>query len=398
MIPEIDSELGLNVYSTKFSGTNGKIKQNNKDFEVSEVISEKALDTISEETGFAIYNLRKNGIDTNHALRDVEKRFGLVLRALGLKDSHAITEQFVQAKTISRSLEKIDGKKYSLKRIGFSKKPIAKQDMLGNKFKIKISDSTKDISQFNEHDKILNFFGYQRFGSKRPITHLVGKAIIQKDYQKAIDFLLNYSSKYDSEENNQYRKLIAERKSELEIIDQLPRSMDIEIAVLRSLAKSNDQKTAIREIPLQMRRFYVQAYQSYIFNKTLSMAFEYEEELFHPKESDVCYDRTSQLGKFQNEPDQRLTVPLVGHSYFKKTRFDYYIQKILETEEVSPSEFLIKDFQEISVEGGFRNSSIQCDNFQTSNDIIEFQLSRGSYATIVIREILKPGDPLSCGF
>ena len=103
MIPEIDSELGLNVYSTKFSGTNGKIKQNNKDFEVSEVISEKALDTISEETGFAIYNLRKNGIDTNHALRDVEKRFGLVLRALGLKDSHAITEQFVQAKTISRS-------------------------------------------------------------------------------------------------------------------------------------------------------------------------------------------------------------------------------------------------------------------------------------------------------
>ena len=398
MIPEIDSELGLNVYSTKFSGTNGKIKQNNKDFEVSEVISEKALDTISEETGFAVYNLRKNGIDTNHALHDVEKRFGLVLRALGLKDSNAITEQFVQAKTISRSLEKIDGKKYSLTRIGFSKKPIAKQDMLGNKFKIKISDSTKDISQFNEHDKILNFFGYQRFGSKRPITHLVGKAIIQNDYQKAIDFLLNYSSKYDSEENNHYRKLIAERKSGLEIIEQLPRSMDIEIAVLRSLAKSNDQKTAIRQIPLHMRRFYVQAYQSYIFNKTLSMAFEYEEELFLPKENDVCYDRTGQLGKFQNEPDQRLTVPLVGHSYFKKTRFDYYIQKILETEEVSPSEFLIKDFQEISIEGGFRNSSIQCDNFQASNDIIEFQLSRGSYATIVIREILKPGDPLSCGF
>ncbi len=398
MIPEIDSELGLNVYSTKFSGTNGKIKQNNKDFEVSEVISEKALDTISEETGFAVYNLRKNGIDTNHALHDVEKRFGLVLRALGLKDSNAITEQFVQAKTISRSLEKIDGKKYSLTRIGFSKKPIAKQDMLGNKFKIKISDSTKDISQFNEHDKILNFFGYQRFGSKRPITHLVGKAIIQNDYQKAIDFLLNYSSKYDSEENNHYRKLIAERKSGLEIIEQLPRSMDIEIAVLRSLAKSNDQKTVIRQIPLHMRRFYVQAYQSYIFNKTLSMAFEYEEELFLPKENDVCYDRTGQLGKFQNEPDQRLTVPLVGHSYFKKTRFDYYIQKILETEEVSPSEFLIKDFQEISIEGGFRNSSIQCDNFQASNDIIEFQLSRGSYATIVIREILKPGDPLSCGF
>ena len=398
MIPEIDSELGLSVYSTKFSGAKGKIKQNNEDFEVTEIISEKASNAISENTGLAVYILKKNGIDTRHALHDVEKRFGLVLRALGLKDANAITEQYVQAKTVSRSLEQLEGKKYSLRRIGFTKKPIAKQDMLGNKFRIKISDLTNDVSQFTEHDKILNFFGYQRFGSKRPVTHLIGKAIIQGNYQQAIDFLLSYSSKYDSGKNNQYRKLISERKSDLEVIDQIPKSMDIEISVLKSLAKSNDQKTAIREIPLQIRRFYIQAYQSYIFNKTLGMAFEYEEDLFTPQENDVCYDRTNKLGKFQNEPDQRLTIPLVGHSYFTKTRFDYYIQKILEQEEISPSMFLIKDFQEISVEGGFRNASIQCGGFQASSNMIEFQLSRGSYATIVIREILKPEDPLSCGF
>ena len=398
MIPEIDSELGLSVYSTNFPGTKGKIKQRNEDFVVREIISEKASNTITEDNGLAVYILRKNGIDTTHALHDVEKRFGLVLRALGLKDSNAITEQYVQAKTVSRSLEHIEGINYSLRRIGFTKKPISKQDMLGNKFKIKISDLINDVSHFNEHDKILNFFVYQRFGSKRPITHLVGKAIIQKNYQKAIDFLLNYSSKYDTEENNHYRKLISERKSDSEVIQQLPKSMDIEISVLRGLSKSNDQKIAIREIPLQMRRFYIQAYQSYIFNRTLSMAFEYEEDLFNPQENDVCYDRTNKLGKFQNETGQRLAVPLVGHSYFKKTRFDYYIQKILEQEEVLPSEFLIKDFQEISVEGGFRNSSIQCDGFRASNGMIEFQLSRGSYATIVIREILKPDDPLSCGF
>ena len=397
MIPEIDSEVGLSVYSTKFSGSKGKIKQSNEDFQVSEVISEKALGTISEDNGLSVYLLTKNGIDTTHALHDIEKRYGLSLRALGLKDSNAVTEQFVQTKTVSRSLEKIEGKKYSLKRIGFSKKPIAKQDMLGNKFRIKISDSA-NISQFDEYDKILNFFGYQRFGSKRPITHLVGKAIIQKNYQKAIDFLLGYSSKYDSDENNHYRKLISERKSDSEVIDELPKSMDIEITILKSLVKSDDQKIAIRKIPLQMRRFYVQAYQSYIYNKTLSMAFAYEEDLFLPQENDVCYDRTNKLGKFQNELGQRLTVPLVGHSYFKKTRFDYYIQKILEEEEILPSDFLIKDFQEISAEGGFRNSSIQCDDFQASNDTVEFQLSRGSYATIIIREILKPEDPLSCGF
>ena len=174
--------------------------------------------------------------------------------------------------------------------------------------------------------------------------------------------------------------------------------MDIEIAILKSLAKSDDEITAIRSIPLQMRRFYVQAYQSYIFNKTLSMAFEYGEDLFLPQENDVCYDMNNKLGKFQNEPGQKLTVPLVGHSYFTKTRFDYYIKKILEQEEVSPPEFLTKDFQEISLEGGFRNASIKCDEFHTSDDTVEFQLSRGSYATIVLREILKPDNPLSCGF
>ena len=52
----------------------------------------------------------------------------------------------------------------------------------------------------------------------------------------------------------------------------------------------------------------------------------------------------------------------------------------------------------MSVEGGFRNSSIQCDSFQASSNVVEFQLSRGSYATIVLREILKPDNPLSCGF
>ena len=98
MTSEIDLELGLSVYSTKFPGAKGTIKESNEDFQVSEVISEKASNSISEDNGLAVYILKKNGIDTNHALRDVEKRFGLVLVAFGLKDSSAVTEQYVQAK------------------------------------------------------------------------------------------------------------------------------------------------------------------------------------------------------------------------------------------------------------------------------------------------------------
>lgn len=398
MIPKIDSEIGISVYATQSNGIGGRIKTSNDTFIVKEILSDKALKSISDNNGFSVYILQKNGIDTMHALRDVEKRFGLVLKSMGLKDANALTEQYVFSKTISKSFEKIEGKNYVLRRIGFIKKPFSKKDMIGNHFEIKIDNLLKPLSDFKEYEKILNFFGYQRFGSRRPITHHVGKSIIQQNYEKAVDFLLNFCSEYDTEKNNANRRIISERVSNASAIETIPKSMDIEISILKKLSETNDMKAAIRSISLQMRRFYIQAYQSYIFNKTLSLAFDYGEDLLNPKEGDVCFDRNYMLGKFQNDPYQRLAIPLVGHSYFPKTRFDFYIQKILKEEEISIQDFFIKDFQEISIEGGFRNSLIQCNNFEINNDTVKFNLSRGSYATIVLREILKPENPLENGF
>ena len=398
MIPKIDSDIGISLYTTKSVGTGGSIKKSNDDFKVKELLSEKALKTISNDNGFSVYSLQKNGIDTSHALRDVEKRFGLVLKSLGLKDANAVTEQYAFSKRISKSFETIQGKNYTLKRLGFVKKPFSKKDMIGNHFEIKINNSSKRISEFNEYEKILNFFGYQRFGSKRPITHLVGKSIIKGDYEEALEYLLNFSSKYDSEKNNEMRKLISERKSETEVIDLLPHSMDIERNLLKQLSNDDDPKNAIRSIPLHLRRFYIQAYQSFLFNRTLSLANEFEENLFAPETDDVCFDKNSVLGKFENIPEQKLAVPLVGHSYYKKSRFDYYIKKILDEELLTPKDFFIKDFQELSIEGGFRNASINYLDLTTDENLIKFQLPRGSYATIVLREILKPSNPLDCGF
>ena len=398
MIPQIDNEIGISVYTTKSSSISGKIKQNENDFLVKEVLSEKAIDSFDNLDGHAVYLLKKSGIDTNHALIDIEKRYGLVLKALGLKDAHAQTEQYVYTYKKLDSLAEIEGKKYSAKRIGFVKKPISKKDMLGNIFEIKVSDLNEPLPSFTDDEKILNFFGYQRFGSKRPITHLVGKSIIKGNYEEVVDYLLNFSSKYDSEKNNQFRKLISERKSESEIIELLPYSMDIERNLLKQLSKDKDPKNAIRSIPLALRRFYIQAYQSFLFNKTLSLAYEFEEELFLSTVDDVCFDKNSILGKFENDPNQRLAIPLIGHSYYKKSRFDYYIKKILDDELLTPKDFFIKDFQEISVDGGFRNASINYLNLNINENLIKFQLSRGSYATIVLREILKPENPLDAGF
>jgi len=398
VIPQIDKEIGISIYTTHYPSVKGKIKGNQNDFVVKEVLSEKTINSFNNTEGHAVYLLKKSGLDTNHALSDIEKRYGLVLKSLGLKDANAQTEQYVYTYKKLKPLAKIEGQKFSLQLIGFTSKPISKKQMLGNIFEIKISDLSESLPSFSEDEKILNFFGYQRFGSRRPITHLVGKSIVKGEYEKALDYILGFSSKYDSKKNNEIRKLISERKSESEIIDLVPHSMDIERNILKQLSNDKDPKNAIRAIPLTMRRFYIQAYQSFLFNKTLSHAYEYEEELFVPMDDDVCFDKNAEIGKFQNESTQKLAIPLIGHSYYKKSRFDYYIKKVLEDELLTPKDFFIKDFQEISIDGGFRNSSIKYENFKIEQNLIKFQLQRGSYATIVLREILKPDNPLDCGF
>ena len=147
-----------------------------------------------------------------------------------------------------------------------------------------------------------------------------------------------------------------------EAIKIIPKSMDLEKITLKEMIEHNEPVRALRALPLSMRRFFVQAYQSYIFNRTLTSSLDAGEELFSPQSNDVCYNKNGELGKFENDPLQRLSIPFVGYSYYKKTRFHHYIEKILDDEEITHKDFFSNDMQEIRNEGGFRNYSIKCNN------------------------------------
>ncbi len=398
MIPKLDTEMGISVYSTPFKGCGGKIRVESEDFFVKEILSKKSLSGISQDSGFAVYKLKKRNIDTFHALQDILKKYGLRLKALGLKDASAITEQFVCSTGKSNSLSEIKENKYSLSGIGFVKKPLSKKYMIGNHFRIKIRNASSEILHFNEYDKILNFFGYQRFGSKRPVTHLIGKAILQRNFEKAVEILLSYTSEYDLPKNTEIRRKLSDKSNYSKILRNIPPQMDLEKTVLKKMIQNNDSFAAIRALPLTIRRFFVQAYQSFLFNKTLSHAYENGENLFTPQANDICYNKNGLIEKYSNDYLQRLAIPFIGYSYYKKTRFNYYISKILNSEEITAKDFFLKEMQEVSNEGGFRNSSINCEQFLIENDTISFQISRGSYATIILREIMKPDDPILAGF
>ncbi|WP_316504606.1 tRNA pseudouridine(13) synthase TruD [Nitrosopumilus sp.] len=398
MIPDLDSQIGILIYTTKFGGVGGKIRTDPEDFHVQEMLSKKAQDSINSNKGYAVYKLQKRKIDTNHALSDIFRKTGIRLKSLGLKDASAITEQFVCSGNRGKIIESFSSEKYSIKKIGYVKKPLSKKDMVSNQFKIKIRNYHGDLSSFSEYDKILNFYGYQRFGSKRPVTHLIGKAVLQRDFHKAIDLILSFSSSYDSKENTEIREKLADKENYKKYFDKVLPQMDIERIVLREMIEHDDAFRAIRSIPLPLRRFYIHAYQSFIFNQSLSLAFADGEDLFATGLGDVCYDHKGILGKYAQGLDQRLALPFVGYSYYKKTRFDAQISRVLQQEEISPKDFFIKEMQEVSSEGGFRQAAIHCFDFLLSGDTVEFSLSRGSFATILLREIMKPADPIIAGF
>ncbi|MDH3765697.1 MAG: tRNA pseudouridine(13) synthase TruD [Nitrosopumilus sp.] len=398
MIPNLDSQIGIAVYSTQFIGIGGKIRVEPEDFQVTELISKKAQNSINDQNGYAVYKLKKKKIDTNHALSGIFKQKGIRLKSLGLKDASAITEQFVCSGNKGRTIENFSTEKYSLEKIGFVKKPLSKKDMIGNQFKLKITGCQNGLSIFTEYDKILNFYGYQRFGSKRPVTHLIGKAILQRDFKKAISLILSFTSTYDSKENTEIREKLSDEENYEKYYDKVPFQMDIERMVLKEMIEHGEPIRAIRIIPVSLRRFYIQAYQSFIFNQSLSAAFLDGESLFEAQSGDVCFDSHGIIGKYVKGLEQNLALPFVGYSYYKKTRFDFQISKILEQEEVSPKDFFIKEMQEVSSEGGFRQAAIHCSNYSSHDNVVEFSLSRGSFATILLREIMKPEDPIIAGY
>ena len=400
MIPSLDKLIGISTYCTKTDGIGGRIKSSPEQFFVSEILRQKSLDKISSSGSYAVYKLKKQGIDTNHALSDIFTKYGLRLKALGLKDANATTEQYVCDMTTGRSTNTLVTNRYVLEKIGLIQKPLTKKDMIGNHFKIKIEDAdfTK-ISQFSDQEnKILNFFGYQRFGSRRPVSHLIGKAILQKDFDHAIETLLSYTSEYDLPHNNKIREMLKDKSNYSRAFSDVPPQMDIERIVLDEMINHGDALRALRVIPIQLRRFFVEAFQSFVFNQTVSRAYEFGEDLLQPQQGDVCFDKDDNLGRYQNDPQQRLTVPLVGYSYSRKNRFDNFISQILLEQQITPKDFFIKAMQETSEEGGFRQVIMVCNDFAIKEPYIEFTLSRGSYATVLLREIMKPLDPVSAGF
>jgi tRNA pseudouridine13 synthase len=412
-IPQIDSRAGIDCYCTSFAGTGGSIKQESEGFRVSELVDE-SLDisrSYDESHHYPLYVLEKQDIDSNHALFEIERELHMRFRVMGIKDAKAVTTQYAGMERVMRNPPaELKSRHTRLTLKGFTKHPLEKRFLVGNKFEIKIYNvRSSDLSSFvPQITKVGNFYGLQRFGSERLVTHLVGREIIKRNFIQAVELLLSYTTEFDTQMSREIRNRCADPRNYRQVLKTLPRGMDIERQVLSALVAGRNAIAALRAVPIMIRRLFVQAYQAYIFNRCLSRAVMRGEDLLQPQTGDLCFEMEGpvtfgRIVKYNPNSKTKLVpaIRMAGYTFQPgKGRFENITRAILQEEEVTPKDFYIKEMQELSHQGGFRQAPLWCTDFWYERDPLKvsFKLPKGSYATTLLREIIKPDDPIRSGF
>ncbi|MBP1357123.1 MAG: tRNA pseudouridine(13) synthase TruD, partial [Sulfolobus sp.] len=282
---------------------------------------------------------------------------------MGIKDTNAITEQIVYTTNTNNVIDKYETEKFSIHFIGFSD---SKFNHTGNIFEIELQTEKENelrerVNKISKIRYLPSFIGYQRFGTRRPVTHVIGKMLVLREWEKAIDFLIGYP--FESESEIAKRARNAYMKGDLkEALELFPKKFRDERIALKSLLKNEYPLSVLKKLQTPLS-FFVEAYQSYLFNRYLS------------KIIDV------------NKIDESLKI-YIPDSYDK---CDSVCKEIFREEGLVNSTFKIDELK-VKVKGLERRAYNEVRKLRVEGKKISFSLDRGMYATILIREITR-ADP-----
>jgi len=417
-VAEAEKAVGMDCYATDGAPCSARAKSTAEDFVVEELLLEGEISTEERPEYLPLYRVEKRSIDTLHMAKDLAEDLKSNVSYGGLKDKHAVAVQYVTP-TSRRSSRpaRVVRENYSASIVGYVPRPMSRAAIAGNKFTITLRECcpetdqrVEEVMRFAREKRLPNFYGLQRFGTSGAGTHLIGKAIFRQAFAEAVELLLRGSPQMNQDDGRAVQEGLAKGEYE-DVAKLLPPGKDVERRVARELGSHpGEWVRALRAVPVKLRRLYVQAYQSYLFNKTLSKALAAGEDISTLKAGDN-WAGTSGDGLVSSAPRGVRDVPtegavplvqLVGYAYRDYgSRFDSLIKQVLENEGIRPGQFFVKEMQEVSSEGGFRRPHLATRG--TSWTYIEgtaklsFTLAKGQYATVLLREIIKPRDPAASG-
>ena len=315
-----------------------KIKQIPEDFIVDEITNIKP-----QESGrYIYYKLSKKNYTVLRALEHIAAKLRIPLKRIGFagtKDKLAITTQFISFDSVKK--EKIDNitlKDIKLEFFGYGDKPISLGDLGANQFCIIIRNMEKKPKSITE---LPNCFGPQRFSDNNTD---IGKSIIKKDFRKAAEIIAESDNQFAANSMTYLKK------------------------------RPNDFIGLIRQLPKKLLMLYIHSYQAYIWNETVRQLIT----------KGIEKDRVEIIG-FATE--------------LKDDEEGNIIKSIINKDNISQRDFIIRSIPELSSEGTQRNMYITVMKLNISepedDDMnkgkkkykIKFVLPNGSYATIVIDQI-----------
>ncbi|MHA1941373.1 MAG: tRNA pseudouridine(13) synthase TruD [Candidatus Hodarchaeales archaeon] len=392
-ISTTEDSVNILNYLLDFPGIGGEIKRFNNDFVVREILPNGEVIFDGSEIGKDIggmyihFVLWKSGLDTYSAIRKIKHLCNYQetdFNFAGLKDAQA---ESLQRISVWQGDKKCLGQIQlpNLKIINPIKQKFAIPigDLSGNQFQVRIRDPEKTVPKTiwdsfvkeAEEKGFLNYFGMQRFGSKRPTLHLIGKYILQEDYASVLEKYIGTTSKLESEHITKIRLMFKDKVEPSKIYGIFPPNYLFERLMLKGLSKGKSPQDIVFSLPKYILRLSISAYQSYIFNKILST-----------------------LDHSQLNPDVIPSIPLIGY----KTELSSFNEDIgnKSADFLSKDGLSVKSFKHknkiINSKGTDRLAIVKPKNVIVKSietglkDIeITFDLPKGSYGTMFVREVIK---------
>jgi tRNA pseudouridine13 synthase len=417
-VPEAERAIGIETYASTGAPCRASAKSSEEDFRVEEFIPTLEIANEDRPNNYPLYRVEKRSIDTLHMERSLGEALRSRLSYGGMKDKRAVTVQYVTP-TSTKSLRpaQVVRERFTARLVGFVPRPISRGMVRGNRFTIVLRGCCADMPARLEEAfalarsrRLPSFFGFQRFGAREAGTHLIGRALVRQEFKEAVSIMLLKPRTTDDEETRAARTAMAcDRYAEG--AKMLHSHQDVERMVARRLSSEpEDWAGALRAVPMKLRRLYVQAYQSFLFNRTLSLAlakgFDISRYESGDNWSEASEDGLATSGVHGvREHASHSAVPMIqlaGFAYRNYgSRFDSCLEEVMAQEGVSAEEFYVKQMQEVSAEGGFRrphlavgDASYACTRDRAD---LSFTLARGQYATVLLREVMKPANPVMGG-
>ena len=321
---------------------------------------------------YTYFWLTKRNYTTTRAILSIAKALGVSFARFhfaGTKDANAVTRQLVSAFQIPpERLANLHLKDITIEVAGQFADRLALGDLSGNRFEIVLRELNKsELNNITYYYLILkknkyyylNYFGEQRFGGGN--SALVGREIIRGYFRDAVYYLLTYSEK-KNKEASKFRQFAKKNFGVWDkILERCPKFLGIETTALQHLINApNDFAGALRKLPKPIRRMYVHAYQSYLWNAGLASVKgnqrKLQKQFSWPRKSRWIF---SGLKKAYLIPGYKTKLG--------KDKFSKKIKELLEKDNLALDSFKCERMPELASEGASRPALVKAKHFEIAD-------------------------------